>query len=248
MAVEFTSLGNVQVVRDTSSTWRIYDAWGPGLVKYLFDGGHMAVDDTTGDPLEWELTITEAGGGGDTTMVITDRAGGALLITTDNADGDGINMQLGGASGGESVKLDGSSDYLYFGIKFAINDVDQTDIFFGVGVTDTDWSGGITDGVYFRSEDESAALYAILEKDSTESAQSVDVLADNTFVTAEAYWSGEDGNIKFYIDGSEVERAADSNPNFPDDEEMRLTLEFLTGETTANTCTIEWMRMIHIRA
>lgn len=242
MTVELHAVNNALVLRDNIYTWRWYDAFGSGVVKYLQEFATLPSDDTTGDATEWELTITEAGAG-DTTHVVTDRAGGALLITSAGNENDGINMQLG-AVAGESVKLDGNYP-LYCGIKFAINDVDQTDIFFGVGVTNTDWSGGLTDGLYFRSEDASAVVYLVAEKNSVESVVTAATLADDTYIILEFLFDGS--TVYAYADGALQGSIANSSTSFPNDEELRLTLEFLTGEATANTCTVEWLRMIHIR-
>ena len=241
MAVDIVTINDALVFRDSTIPSRWYDAIGSGVVKHLEDFAAWPVDDTTGDPTEWEKTITEAGA--DTTTVITDRAGGALLITAAGNENDGINLQLG-QTAGESVKLD-DSEPLYCGIRLAINDVDQTDVFFGVGVTDTDWSGGLTDGLYFRSEDESAVISLVAEKNSVESTIAVHTLVDDTYVTLEFYYDGT--TVSAYVNGTLKGSIADSSTSFPNDTEMRLTLEFLTGEATANTCTVEWLRMIHIQ-
>lgn len=245
MTVETATIKGAKVFRDNIYPHRWYNAIGPGVTKYINNFETLDSDDSTGDATEWELTITEGGGGGDTTHVITDLVGGALLITTDNLENDGINMQLG-AVAGESVGL--SADYpLYVGTEFAINDVDQTDIFVGVGVTDVDWSGGLTDGMYFRSIDGSADLYFVTEKNSVERTKKVATLGDNTYIRLEYLYDGVD--VKVYLNSVEVTGAATAfgATSFPNDELMRLTVEFLTGETTANTLTMKWLRMIHLR-
>jgi hypothetical protein len=53
--------------------------------------------------------------------------------------------------------------------------------------------------------------------------------------------------VQAYVNGVVVATVDKSNPTFPDDEEMRLSLEFLTGEAVANTCTVKRLDMIHIR-
>ena len=242
MAVDMVTINDALVFRDSNLPACLYDAIGSGVVKHLEDFATWAHDDTTGDPTEWTATITEAGAGF-TTQVITDKAGGALLITTAANENNGVNLQLGQAAG-ENVKLDGPYP-VYAGIRVALGDADQSDLFFGVGVTDTDWSGGITDGVYFASPDASGAINFITEKDSVESSAAVGTLVDATFVTLEFYYDG--ANIFAYVDGVLKSTTAAGVATFPENEELRLTLEFLTGEATANTCTVEWIRMIHIR-
>ena len=242
MAVNIVSLNDALVLRDDAAPNRIIDAFGDNVVKHIEQFVTWPHDDSTGDPTEWTATITEAGAG-NTTTVITDRAGGALLITCAANENDGVNLQLGQAAG-ENVKLDGAQ-MLYCGIRFALGDADQSDLFFGVGVTDTDWSGGITDGIYFASPDASAAVNLVTEKDSVESSNAMGTLVDDEFITLEFWHDG--ATLYAYADGVLKASVAGSAATFPDDEEMRLTLEFLTGEAVANTCTVEWLRMVNIR-
>ena len=225
---------------------RWYDAYGSGVVKYLQEFVALAVDDATHDPLEFTNILLETGGGGDSTAIVTDLGGGALLITTDNAVGDGYKMQLGHGHAGVGENIDLSGAYpLYFGIEFAINDVDKCGCLFGVCITDTSCHTAVSDGIYFRSASDAGTLRFIVEKNNSENDNAATTLTDNTYVTAEFYYDGT--NVMAYIDGSLVATVAATNASFPDDELMRLTMEFLTGETTANTCTIKWVRMIHIR-
>jgi hypothetical protein len=194
------------------------------------------------------MTIV-ATGAGESTAVITDHPTGALLITTDALENDGVNMQLG-ASQGTCVDLNGDHP-LYLGTSFVINDVDQTDIFVGVGVTDGDWSAGITDGMYFRSEDESADLYFVTEADSVENATLVATMEDDTRIVCEfLYMAYPDTGpqVRAFINGNEISaaRTLATAATFPDDELLRLTVEFLTGEDVVNTCILEALHMIHI--
>ena len=238
------TVNNATVFYDSVYVNRWYDAIGPSVAKYLQEFVTWPDDDTTSDPTEFVCTITEAGGGGDSTAAITDAAGGAMLITTDNLENDGYRLQLGHANAGESILMDG--DYpVYMGIKFAINDVTDTDFFFGLAVTDADALGGVTDGMYFRMVDADDELFFVAERDGAETAVEVHTLVDAAEVTAEFYFDG--GTVYVYIDGVLMTSLRSTAPNFPDDEELRLTLEFLTGEAVANTCTVSWMKMIHLR-
>ena len=243
-------VGNALVLRDNWNYWHWYHAIGPGVVQHHEDFAGFPSDEDTGDATEWMVTITEAGGGGDSTHVVTDLAGGGLLITTDNQAVDGINMQLGAAAG-ECIDLSGPSP-LYFGTEFAINDVDQTAFFAGVGVTDVDWLGGLTDGMYFRSIDETADLYFVTEQDGVENATLVATMADDTYIRTEFlfYPYPDTGpQVRVFINSAEISaaRTLATAATFPDDELMRLTFEFTTGEAVANTCIMKWIRFIHIR-
>jgi hypothetical protein len=241
MTINQKTVNNALVFHDSALTHRWFDAFGEGVVKQLENFATIAVDDTTGYPAEWLTTVVEVGG--TTTGVITDLAGGAFLITGAGNEDDGWSMQLGSAAG-ESVLLDGNYP-LYCGIKLAINDVDQTDFLFGVAVTDTAILGAVTDGMYFRSVDESGIVYFVTEKNSIESTTGVVTMTDDLYVTLEFLFDGV--TVRAYVDGIEITSTAAAGSTFPNDEEMRLSLEFLSGEAIANTCTVQWLRMVHVR-
>jgi hypothetical protein len=242
MAIVQEAVRNALVFRDNVYTHRWFDAFGENVTKYTLNTAGCPTDDTTGMPTEWTNTLVNG-----STFAHTDVAGGAVLLTTDTAENDGIKLQLGDELAGAGESIDLSARYpLYCGIDFAINDVDQTDFLFGVSLTDTTVLDGADTAMYFRSVDESAALYFVTEKDTVESATAVATMADGAYITAEFLY-GVDGTVRAYINGTEQTSTADSAATFPNDELMRLTLEFLTGEAIANTCTIRWLRMIHIR-
>ncbi len=244
MGIEQTTIRNHLVVRDDTLTHRWYQAVGPSAAQYLTTFASLAADDTTTDPTEFVMTVVEAGAG-TSTAVIGDVAGGALTITCAAAENDGVSLQLGHANSGEWASFAGDWP-LYFGIQFQGNDVDQTDFFFGLAVTDTTLLGGVTDGMYFRSVDGSAVLNFVLEKDSAESTTAVGTLSDATDVTAEfLYWNH---NVEVYVDGTLAATIADTDANFPDNELLRLSMEVLTGEAVANTCQVRWVRLIQIQA
>ena len=241
MAVEFKQVNNAMVFYDADYPHRWYDALGEGVTKYLQDFLTLASDDTTGDATEWELTITE--GAGATTHVVTDRAGGALLITTGTNEHDGINMQLG-AVAGENILLDGSYP-LYFGARFALGDPDQSKFQIGVGVTDVETLGAWADAIYFRNVDASLAVDFVVENTNSETVIGAGALAAAGYVTVEFLYDGED--VTGYWNGQDIGSVNKSSPDFPDDQEMRLTIEFETAEGNANTMTLEWIKFIHVR-
>ena len=243
MTVETATIHNHLVMRDDINTFRWYDAFGPNVLKYLEDFTDLPVDDQTHDPDNWTMSVTEVGG--TTTTQVSDIQGGGLLITGAGNEDDGVQMQLGHASDGAGENVSFSGDYpTYFGVKFQVADADQSDVLFGFAVTDTDCLGGVTDGLYFRSADESASAYIVLEKDSNESATAAGTISDATDITLEFLYYAH--NVEVYVDGSLAATIADSDDNFPNDELLRLTMEFLSGEAAANTCTVKWIRFMQI--
>jgi len=238
------TVNNALVYYDSTYSHRWYDAKGPSVAKYLQEFVNLAYDNATGDPLEWVAKVTETGSG-NSTAVLTDATGGALLITTDDLENDGWQMQLGGTAG-ENVKLDGAY-HTYFGVQFKVSDATQSDLLLGLCITDTgpDCLGGVTDGMYFRKVDGSTSLAFVTEKNSTEGSTTVDTLANNTVVTAEFLYDGI--RVTPFIDGSALATTLASAATFPNDEDLRLTVEFLTGADAAKTMTINWLRMVHLR-
>lgn len=212
---------------------RIVDAIGADVVKYI-DDFVRSNPDTAWD--DWTVTRVE-GGAGESTIAGGDAGNGTMLLTTDAAENDGLNCQLLG----ESFKLE-TGKPLYFGARIqGINDVDQTDLFIGLAITDTDILGGVTDRIGFESLDETAALSFVIEKDSTQTTvAAIGTLVDATAVILEFFWDG--AALEVFVDGVSV--SAPAITNLPNDEEMRVSVHFLTGETTANTCHIDWIRCI----
>lgn len=215
---------------------RWLDALGGTVIKYLTHFVSLPTDDTTGDPTEFTMTVVEAGGGGDSTAVLDTTIDGNLLITTDNGENDGVSLQLKG----EAFKLE-TGKPCYFGVRLKISSATQSDILFGLCITDTALLGGMTDGAYFRKVDGSTDLYFVIEKDSTETA-TVEATADTSYHIYEFYFDGT--NCQPYIDGV---AGTQVTTNLPDNEVLTPSIEFLTGTTAAITCTVDWLRVIQIR-
>jgi hypothetical protein len=242
MSTETATIRGALVYRSHEYPHRLYDAFGENVTKYITEFQSLPADDSSTDPTEFVVTMVEIGAGV-STAVIGDVAGGALVMTTAGNENDGVSLQLGNANTGEWVDLSGPT-VCYFCVTFQVNDADQTDVLLGVAVTDSALLGGVTDGLYFRSVDETGVLNFVLEKDSVESTTAAVTLTDAADVTAEWYYDG--ANVKAYINGTEVASIARTDASFPNDELMRLSMEFLTGEAVANTCTIKRVRLIQI--
>ena len=207
------------------------------VVKFTLNTAYMPRDDTTGDLTGFTHTAVEAGAGV-STAVLSDNT---LLITAAANEDDGVNLQVIG----EAFDL-ASTNLVYFGINFQVNDADQVDVLVGLCITDTTLLGGMSDGIYFESLDGSTDINFVLEKDSTEttSAAAVGTLADATNVTLEFLFDGT--NVDAWVDGTLQTRLATTN--LPDDEQLTPSIHFLTGEAVANTMTVNWWRAIQINA
>lgn len=225
--------GNLAYIDKSAHRRRILDAFGPDVIKYVDDfvGGVGA--DAQFDNF-WTVTRVE-GGAGESTVTRGDASGGTLVITTDAAENDGVNMQLLG----ESYKLQAGVP-LYFGIRMKLSDATESDFFVGLAITDTDILGGVTDRIGFEKLDGSTDIKAMLEKDSAETLSAALATAGTSYVTLEFFWDGT--AVTFYVNGVAVSTPATTN--LPNDEELRVTLQFLAGSTGAKTLTADWLRCI----
>jgi hypothetical protein len=235
MAIEIAQVANHLVARDSATTWRWYDAWGPKVSKWELRGDGLGVVTTT---TYSGATVTVATSG--TLVGIASEDGGGVAFTPAAADNQGIQIQ----AISENFKF-AARWPAYYGVKFKNVDVDQADWICGLCITDTDLLGGTTDGLYFRSVDATAALEFVLEKDSAETSTAVHTCVDATYVTAEWYFDGD--NVYCYINDVLAATVAASNANMPDDEHLAPAIALLSGEATANTLSVEWARAIQIR-
>jgi hypothetical protein len=209
---------------------RIVNAIGDN-VQFFDLQPHDCQPDAT-DPLGFTATVVEAGSG-TTEWTASNTERGASTITCAANENDGGSYQLLG----ESVLLN-SGNWVYCRLKMSIDDVDQTDFFAGFCITDTAILGGTTDRIGFQSVDGDAGLDFLVEKNSTETlSEDVATLADDTVVDLEFVWDGAAESLYSYVNGS-LTSTQTATTNVPDDEELRLSIEFLTGEATANVMTI----------
>jgi hypothetical protein len=212
------------------------DAVGMTVRKYFEDfTGPTPVGADNADPLGWTLTNL-TGDAGDSSMAVSNEAGGALVITTDDTENDGINVSVNN----EAFTL-ASGDPIYFGVRLKVSDADATDLIVGLTIGDLEMWGGFTDGIYYESADAVATCTFVTEKDSSETSDTAaGTLVDDTYSELEFYYDGV-GTVKAYFDN---ELVATSTTTIPDDEPLKFSLELLTGEGNTNTCSIDWIRII----
>jgi len=228
--------GNLVYIDRAAHLKRLIDAIGPDVIKYVDDFVGGPGIDTAFDS-DWTVTRVEAGAG-ESTVTRIDGVGGVLRLTTDANEDDGINMQ----QIGEAFKLTAGA-LVYFGIRLKLSEATQSDFFAGLAITDTDILGGVTDRIGFEKLDGSTAIKAMLEKDSTETLTASLATADTNYRILE-FLLDEAGAVEFFIDGVSV--ATPAVTNLPNDEELRVSLQFLAGATTAKTMDVDWVRCIQI--
>jgi hypothetical protein len=182
---------------------------------------------------DWTITTTEAGSG-NASEALTSQAGGALLITNDDADNDLDFLQLKG----ESFKLS-SSKKAYFSARFKVSDATQSDFVMGLQITDTT-PLATTDGVFFIKDDGDTNLDFIVEKDSTSTdTTAIHTMVDDTFVTVT--WFIDPDASKVFYSVNNAAPVSVVNTNLPDDEELTVSFGIQNGAAAAKTMTIDYV-------
>jgi hypothetical protein len=191
---------------------------------------------TAGD---WTITTTEAGAG-DATEAISNAANGVLLITNDAADNDADFFQFAK----ETWKFV-SGKRLFFEVRFKTSDATQSDLVFGLQITDTT-PLAVTDGIYFRKDDGDANIDFVVVKDSTATTQTAaTTLSDDTWTTLTFHYDGSGSDIEIFKDGVSI--GASVLTNVPDDEELTISFGIQNGEAVAKTLSIDYIHVLQER-
>lgn len=208
---------------------RIIDAIGPTVEARVNLADALASE----DPIGWVTTVVEAGAG--TSELSPSPTPGILARITPAAnDNDGGQYQ----AHGQTFRCISGHKW-YAGISFTPSEATQSDLLFGVCITDTTLLGGMTDGAYMECLDAGAGVSGVVEKDSSETQNdSLGTLVDATTQIWEMFWDGSE--LNFYIDGVLVQTV--SAGEIPDDEPLRLSLAWLNGEAGVKTLDIQWCR------
>jgi len=215
---------------------RLLEVIGPDVVEWKLRGdSFQQTAGTATDGRGYTTTVVEVGAG-TSEAEASDEAGIEVELINAANDNDGQNLQLVGE------KFQASSRHLYFGIKLEADEATQSDFLVGLGITDTDALGGITDGIYLEKLDAGTSISAVTEKDSTETqTDSLGTFADDTAMVLEFLFDGT--SVYFFVDGVEV---AIHTANIPDDEALTPTIQFLNGEAVAHRMKIHWARAFSI--
>lgn len=182
---------------------------------------------------DWVVTETQAGA----TQALAAGNGGTLLLTNSAADNDQNTI----AKTPAAFTLDATKKSV-FRARFKIDDVTQSDLIVGLVVVDTALpSAGRTDGIYFYSDDESAALNVTVRKNATtgaNNATSIATLANDTFLTVEWFYDGA-GTLVYGVNGTLLGRLSASD-YFPD-AATTVTFALQNGSAVARSATIDYL-------
>lgn len=208
-------------------------------------GWHTYFDDfDTFTAAQWTITTTEAGGGS-ATEALTDADGGVLLITNDAADNDLDFFQKVGES-----FLPTSGKRLAGKFRFKTSDATQSELYFGLMVTDTDpfsstVGDGVTDGIFFMKEDGSTDVGFYVQKDATTgqlTSAAVTTLASDTWTELGFAFDGK-RYITLWKDGVQLATVdlTTTLATYLPDTELTISFGLKNGEAVAKTLSIDYI-------
>lgn len=184
------------------------------------------------DAGDWTVTTTEVGAGS-ATEVIADEDGGVLLITNAAGAADAVFAQTTG-----EVFTFESGKRLYFKARFKTSDATQSNIVFGLQVTDTT-PLAVVDGVFFRKDDGDANLDVVMISSGASNTTDLAVatIANDAFVEVAFAYNGVD-EVVFYVDGAVVANLATAN--LPSTE-LTVSFGLQNGEAAAKTLSVDYL-------
>lgn len=219
--------GGNQIYWDTHRE-RIVNVIGPSIEASV----NLANDIATEDPPGWVATVVEVGAG-TTELSGSPTQGFIARVTNAGNENDGGNYQ----APGQTFRCVSSMKW-YAGMQLTASDATESDLLFGVCITDTTLLGGMTDGVYMECLDGGTGISVVAEKNSTETqTDSLGTMSTSSQIW-EMFWDGS--RLTYYIDGALV--ATVSSGNIPDDEALRVSLAWLNGEAAVKTLDIGFLR------
>lgn len=188
----------------------------------------------------WTITEVEAGDN-DTTVGIGDGTGGVLVITCDNNENDGAQIQLAG----EMFKL-GAENHLWFDARVKIGDeATQSDFAVILSTTDTTFIASATsDYVGFVKDDGDTNIDFVTAKNGTETEVAGVATANATdWFLLGFKWDGS--ALTPYVNGVALSSV---KTNIPDDENLSPLLAYLNGAGSAagDTFQIDLVRCVQI--
>lgn len=229
----FASDATVQIRAGADKAW--YQIGSTSAVQFVtptMADAHVYMEDfDTFTAADWTITTVEAGAGS-ATEALGDADGGVLVITNDNADDDSDFFN----KVGESFLME-SGKKLWFEARFKVSDATQSDVVFGLQITDTT-PLDVSDGVFFLKPDGDTAFTLEVEKNNTATSTAVGDLADDTYVTLGFYYDGSTG-VHAYVNRVLVDTSVVTN--LPDDEVLTISFGIQNGEAAAKVMTVDYI-------
>jgi len=238
---------------------RIIDAVGAGVVKYLNDFTHLALDKNTRNPMDWTIYTNS---GADVITLPISMTGGVMQLITDGNDNDEVYMQLGGGTcvTNEPFVIAGAlgaanNAPLYFGAR--VKALEHADEAYFVGLAER---GSAADNFF---PDGAASIvnkdfigFCTLSGAPDSWKITWKVTGGTVALSAEAAVNAADWHIfeffydgattvSFWIDGAQSATTATTTAaTFPYAEEMAPLIGIKTGQATLKRLYVDWLRVV----
>jgi hypothetical protein len=238
MMIKQDSLNGALVFTDADKSWRLFDAIGDLVRKYVLTAG-IPCDDTTLIPTEFVVTQT-----GTSPLTAGEVIGYPLLATTGATEYNGLNAQLKG----ETAKLVAGKTAFLRG-KIKLSEATNLDFLFGLCELKTDLmktsaAHGVlatnVEGVFFVKVAGATTLFLKVYKDGTEVFTLAVGAADTSDHDYELVWDGS--AVCAYYDGSLIAKFAGTLP----DGELTPSLNLRAGSAAARTASIAGLWYVSI--
>lgn len=190
---------------------------------------------------EWDVVTTSGSGN----VSIADAKDGILEMTTEASASDVCNIQPANAN--ETFKL-ASGKPVWFETRLKIDDVDQTAWVVGLFAGDNDdpTNSHGNDCIFFTHPEgeNDGKIDIVSDQDGTsESVADIKTMSDGTWVRFGFYYDGS-GTLTPYVDG--VAQTAIST-TICTDEELMLTIGMEQEDATADTLSVDYVKIAQAR-
>lgn len=236
---------------------RIVDAVGATVVSYINHFTQVALDDTTLNPDEWNVTTDHNG-----VALPVSLTGGVLQIPCGDTDNDEYYMQLGGSTIATNAPwiIAGALGVantrpLYFGARVKMMEIADLGCFVGLaeeGSAAADFLANNSavvadkDFIGFSILTATPTAWNMTWRRNGEAVQTTAGVATNAadWHIFEFYYDGVT-TVTFYIDGTaHATTATTTAGTFPYAEEMAPILGVKTGEAVLKRLQVDWLRVV----
>jgi hypothetical protein len=226
---------------------RVPMQWPPAFYSFFTDFDEF--DGAATGTRKWMVTTVQAGTLAGT-LAVTDAANGVLLITTDDAIGDGSFAQLAGynniatvADVAETFQFAAGKE-VWFSTRFLLSDVVNSNFMAGLAISDTTPLDA-TDGVFFLKASGAAtiALTSKIVTPVTASRNLTVTLVNSQFVELGFHYNGVDSVSAFQGGNSDGtwNFVGSVGVNALPTRTLALTFGFNTSTAGAKTCQMDYI-------
>ncbi len=216
--------GDTHKITESGSMWTDYQYGRPGVYSEYFE--HFFTNPLSDN----DLFISRDSNGGGFNAGLADEVGGVYLLTNGTADNGYTNIQLKSES-----FIPTSNKTIFCEGRIKVSDATQSDVFFGLSVTDNDIDAdGTTNGIYFRKDDGDTNWDFATMASSSKSEETGIATADTSYIKLGFKVNGT-SSIDYWVNDSQQ---GSFDTNIPATE-MAPSIQIQNGEASSKTLKID---------